>query len=255
MKRKIDDLNILRNLKINDKFFVIEAASGEKLPEILPGQFLQVLIENAQHTFLRRPLSVHNVDYKKNSISMLIQQVGEGTEKLSKLKQGEKINVIYPLGNSFTLPHKGEKVLLTGGGCGMAPLLFLAYKAKEAGSDVTVALGFRNKERVLDYSSFEESGPVYIATEDGSLGQKGFITDLPVFVETDWDKVYCCGPELMMRSIAGECSRRDIFCEVSLENLMACGIGACLCCVVNTTKGNVCTCTDGPVFNIKSLLW
>jgi len=255
MKRKIDDLIILNNLKINDKFFIIEAASDDKLPEILPGQFLQVHIENAPHTFLRRPLSVHNVDYSRNSISILVQIAGEGTEKLSKLKQGERINVIYPLGNSFTLPAKGEKVLLTGGGCGLAPLLYLAHKAVESGADVTVALGFRNKTRVLDYTSFEKLGKVFISTEDGSLGYKGFITDIPVFKETNWDRVYSCGPELMMKSIARECSSRNIFCEVSLENLMACGIGACLCCVANTTNGNVCTCTDGPVFNINSLLW
>jgi dihydroorotate dehydrogenase electron transfer subunit len=255
MKRKIDDLIILSNLKINDRFFVIEAASKEKLPEILPGQFLQVRVDNAPHTFLRRPLSVHNVDYKRNSISMLVQIAGEGTEKLSGLRQGESINVVYPLGNSFTIPEKGEKVLLTGGGCGMAPLLYLAHKASESGADVTITLGFRNKARVLDYQSFEKLGKVFLATEDGSIGKKGFITDIPAFKETNWDRVYCCGPELMMKSIARECSAREIFCEVSLENLMACGIGACLCCVVDTTKGNVCTCTDGPVFNIKSLLW
>lgn len=255
MKKKIDDLIILKNKKISDKFFIIEAVSTEKLPEILPGQFLQVRIDNAPHTFLRRPLSIHDVDYGKNSISMLIQAVGEGTEKLSALKPEDRLNVIYPLGNSFTLPVKGEKVVLTGGGCGMAPLLYLGRKAAESGAEITFALGFRNRERVLDYSSFEEFGKVHIATEDGSMGVKGFITDIPVFRDTRWDKVYCCGPEPMMKSIAAVCSERKIFCEVSLENLMACGIGACLCCVVNTTQGHLCTCTDGPVFNTNKLLW
>lgn len=255
LMKKIDDLIILKNKQISEKFFIIEAVSSKKLPEILPGQFMQVRVDNAPHTFLRRPLSVHDVNYKLNSISMLFQAVGEGTEKLSALRSGDTLNVVYPLGNSFTLPEKGEKVVLTGGGCGMAPLLYLGRKAAESGADISFALGFRNKARVIDYSAFEEFGKVYIATEDGSQGIKGFITDIPVFSDTLWDKAYCCGPEPMMKNIAANCSERKIFCEVSLENLMACGIGACLCCVVNTTEGHLCTCTDGPVFNIKSLLW
>jgi len=255
MKRNIDDLTIIKNLRISKSFFVIEAASDSALPEILPGQFIQVRVDNSKNSFLRLPLSVHDVDNGRNSISMLIQIVGEGTEKLSELKPGEKINCIYPLGNSFTLPTKGERVLLTGGGCGMAPLLYLGHRSKEVGADISIALGFRNSERILDYSAFESMGNVFLSTEDGSCGQKGFITDIPAFNATTWDRVYCCGPEPMMKSIAKTCSTRDIFCEVSLENLMACGIGACLCCVVNTSAGHVCTCTDGPVFNIKTLLW
>ena len=255
MKKKIDDLKVLKNTKISEKFFIIEAASAENLPEILPGQFLQVRVDNAPHTFLRRPLSIHDVNYTTNSISMLVQIVGDGTERLSALRPDDTVNVIYPLGNSFTLPAAGERIVLTGGGCGMAPLLYLGRKAKECGAEVTFALGFRNRERILDYTAFEDFGAVHISTEDGSVGTGGFITDIPVFRDTQWDKVYCCGPEPMMKSIARTCDHRDIFCEVSLENLMACGIGACLCCVVNTTDGNRCTCTDGPVFNIKSLLW
>lgn len=255
MKKKVEDLIVLSNRAISDKFFIIEAVSQETLPEILPGQFLQVRVDNAPHTFLRRPLSVHDVDYKRNSVSMLVQVVGEGTEKLSGLKKGDSLNVVYPLGNSFTLPSRGERIVLTGGGCGMAPLLYLGRKAAEAGAEVVFALGFRNSARILDYSAFLQFGEVHLATEDGSEGTKGFITDIPYFAMTKWDRVYCCGPEPMMKSIAAFCAPRDIFCEVSLENLMACGIGACLCCVVNTTAGHVCTCTDGPVFNIKSLLW
>jgi dihydroorotate dehydrogenase electron transfer subunit len=255
MKKRIEDLRIIKNQKINDNFFILEASSGDSLPEILPGQFLQVRVDNSPDSFLRLPLSVHDVDFSEKCISILVQVVGAGTEKLSGLKKGDRLNAIFPLGNSFTLPLKGEQVLLAGGGCGLAPLLYLARKSKEAGADISIALGFRNKERILDYSGFAAMGPVFISTEDGSVGQEGFITDVPVFRDKKWDRVYCCGPEAMMKSIARECSSRDIFCEVSLENLMACGIGACLCCVVNTVSGHLCTCTDGPVFNIKSLLW
>jgi len=255
MKKRIDDLTIIKNQKISNNFFILEAVSKTPLPEIAPGQFLQARVDNSADSFLRIPLSVHDVDYAANSIKILVQVVGLGSERLSALKTGEKINLIYPLGNSFTLPFRGEKVLLAGGGCGMAPLLYLARKSKEAGADVSVALGFRNRERILDYSTFETIGTVYLATEDGSVGTSGFITDIAAFREVNWDRVYCCGPEPMMKSIARECKARGLLCEVSLENLMACGIGACLCCVVNTVSGHVCTCTDGPVFNTKTLLW
>jgi dihydroorotate dehydrogenase electron transfer subunit len=255
MKKRIDDLTIIKNQKINNNFFILEAASEKLLPEILPGQFLQVRVDNSSDSFLRIPLSIHDADYTTNTIKILVQVVGSGSRRLSELKTGERINLIYPLGNSFTLPSKGERVLLAGGGCGLAPLLYLARKSHDAGAEVSVALGFRNKERILDYSTFEAIATVYLATEDGSAGTNGFITDIAIFREVRWDRVYCCGPEPMMKSIARECKTRDLFCEVSLENLMACGIGACLCCVVDTVSGHVCTCTEGPVFNIKTLLW
>lgn len=255
MKKKIEDLIITKNQKISNNFHVIEARSAAVIPEILPGQFLQVRVDNDPDSFLRLPLSVHDVDSHANTLSLLIQVVGSGTRSLSELNAGDKLNVIYPLGNSFTLPCKGEMVLLAGGGCGLAPLLYLARKSAEAGADVSVVLGFRNKERILDYSAFETLGRVFISTEDGSFGTKGFVTDIDAFREITWDRVYCCGPEAMMKSVARECISRNIFCEVSLENLMACGLGACLCCVADTVDGHVCACTDGPVFNVKSLLW
>ncbi len=255
MGKRVEDLIILANRQINQGFFLLEAKSLIGLPVILPGQFLQVRVDNAPQTFLRRPLSVHDVNYERDSVSLLVQVLGEGTRMLSGLKPGDTLNVIYPLGNSFTLPGKGERVMLAGGGCGMAPLLYLGRKARECGAEVSVALGFRNSSRILDFSEFRKIGEVFIATEDGTEGTRGFITDIPAFRESNWDRIYCCGPEPMMKSIAKAAGERDIFCEVSLENLMACGIGACLCCVVNTSEGHVCTCTEGPVFNIRTLLW
>ena len=255
MKKRIDDFTVTVNSKLNEQFFVLRASSSEPLPPILPGQFVQALVKESPATFLRRPISVHDVDESENSISMLIQVAGKGTESLSRLKPGDTLNLVYPLGNSFTMPSPGEKVLLTGGGCGMAPLLYLGRKIRERGVEPVFALGFRNRERVLEHDEFKKLGPIHISTEDGSMGYKGFVTDLPVFREFTWDKVYSCGPEPMMKVVAAKCSSRNIFCEVSLENLMACGIGVCLCCVVETTGGNVCSCTEGPVFNTRSLKW
>jgi dihydroorotate dehydrogenase electron transfer subunit len=255
MSKRIEDLTVTDNRSLAPGFFVVTVSSSAGLPEILPGQFVQVLVTESPSTFLRRPLSVHDVNYRSNTISLLIQVAGAGTERLSRLRKGETVNLIYPLGNAFTMPDMGEKVLLAGGGCGMAPLLYLGRKIKELGAFPQFALGFRNSSRILGYEQFGELGAVHIATEDGSEGHKGFVTDIPAFRESHWDKVYCCGPEPMMKAVARLCLARDIFCEVSLENLMACGLGICLCCIVPTTTGNLCSCTDGPVFNIRDLKW
>jgi dihydroorotate dehydrogenase electron transfer subunit len=255
MKKRIEDLTVTRNHTLADGFFVIEAATSSHLPEIGAGQFVQVLVTGSPSTFLRRPLSVHDADYTNNTISLLIQVAGAGTERLSQLQTGEKINIIYPLGNSFTLPARGEKVLLVGGGSGMAPLLYLGRKVREAGVEPQFAIGFRNRSRILEHDEFMKLGHVMLATEDGSEGSKGFVTDIPALRDVEWDRVYCCGPEPMMKAVAEICRARNIFCEVSLENLMACGLGICLCCIVPTTSGNLCSCTDGPVFNIRDLKW
>jgi len=255
MKKRVEDLAVTGNRQVGKGFFVIDVVSPEPLPEIMPGQFVQALVTDSPSTFLRRPLSVHDVDYSSGTISLLIQIAGPGTERLSRLKPGEKLNLIYPLGNSFTMPEKGEKVLLAGGGCGMAPLLYLGRRIREAGVMPHFALGFRNRSRILEHEEFKKLGTVHLSTEDGSEGYKGFLTDIPAFREGSWDRVYCCGPEPMMKAVAGLCRQREIFCEVSLENLMACGMGICLCCIVPTTSGNLCSCTDGPVFNINNLKW
>jgi dihydroorotate dehydrogenase electron transfer subunit len=220
-----------------------------------PGQFVQVKVEGSAATFLRRPFSVHDVNYGKNTFSILVQIAGEGTLKLSGLKPGDLLNIIYPLGNSFTMPSNHQKILLAGGGCGVAPLLFLGKSLRSNGVIPDILLGFRNSERVIEYNEYAEIGKVFLATEDGSLGNKGLITDHPVLKSERYDTIYCCGPLPMLKEIYRFCRDNTINCEVSLENLMACGIGACLCCVVDTVKGNLCTCVDGPVFNINMLKW
>jgi dihydroorotate dehydrogenase electron transfer subunit len=116
-------------------------------------------------------------------------------------------------------------------------------------------LGFRSSKRIIEYDKYAELGPVYLTTEDGSRGEKGYITGHTVLSNNRYDRIYCCGPEPMMKAVARYSLENDTECEVSLENLMACGIGVCLCCVTDTIRGHVCTCIDGPVFNVKELKW
>jgi dihydroorotate dehydrogenase electron transfer subunit len=255
MTKRIEDLKVIENKRLNNDFFVLELAGDIKIPEFKPGQFAQVKVEGSSDTFLRRPISIHDVDYSKNTFKLLIQVAGKGTKKLSELKSGDSLNLIYPLGNSFSLPSDGEQVLLVGGGCGIAPLLYMGRYLKSKGFMPDILLGFRNSSRIIEFDEYLKIGKVFVTTEDGSMGEKGYVTGHSVFSERQYSRIYCCGPDNMMKTIGAYCKKKNIFCEVSLENLMACGIGACLCCVVDTVKGNLCTCIDGPVFNVNDLKW
>ncbi len=255
MAKRIESIEVIDNHSLNKDFFILELSGKEKLPEMNPGQFVEVKVESSPDTFLRRPFSVHDVNYGQNTFKLLIQIAGKGTEALSKLKKGDLLNIIYPLGNSFTLPEKKQRILLVGGGCGVAPLLFLGKHLKASGYNPDILLGFRNSERIIEYDEYLKIGKVFLTTEDGSRGEKGFVTDHPALSSNGYDMIYCCGPEAMMRAVGAYSKENSIDCEVSLENLMGCGIGACLCCIVATVRGNLCTCTDGPVFNINDLKW
>jgi dihydroorotate dehydrogenase electron transfer subunit len=255
MAKRIEDLKVIGNKRLTSDFFILELSGTDKFPDFKPGQFAQVRVDGSPGTFLRRPISIHDVDYERNSFKLLIQVAGKGTETLSKLRIGDYLNLIYPLGNSFSLPYENEKVLLIGGGCGVAPLLFLGKYLKLNSYIPDILLGFRNSELIIEFEEYLKIGKIFLTTEDGSKGEKGYVTDHSILATGRYDRIYCCGPESMMRAVAAYCKKNNKICEVSLENLMACGIGACLCCTVNTVKGNLCTCTDGPVFNINELKW
>ena len=133
--------------------------------------------------------------------------------------------------------------------------MYLGAALKKAGYTPTFLLGVRSKEDVLQLDLFEQFGNVYVTTEDGSLGEKGYVTNHSILKEVHFDQIYTCGPKPMMMALTKMARENNIDCEVSLENLMACGLGACLCCVENTIEGNVCVCKEGPVMNINKLLW
>ena len=256
MKKTIQDFEVAEKINLNDSHFILKLKSPTELSEILPGQFAEVLVQGSTSTFLRRPLSIHNVDFKKNELSFFIKCVGEGTAKLRTLEKGDILNVMFPLGNTFGLDIKG-KALLVGGGCGAAPLFYLAKYLSDKKTEVEILIGARSKNDLSLIEELKEFGNVHITTEDGSCGEKGLATQHSVFknIENKFSKIICCGPEPMMKAVASIAKKNSIDCEVSLENTMACGIGACLCCVTETVEGHKCVCTDGPVFNIKSLKW
>ena len=256
MKKYILDLKVNSVEALSDKHVLIRLTHSEPLPEMLPGQFVEVRVDDSPSTFLRRPISINNVDYERNELWLLVAAVGDGTRRLQQLRSGDTLNCVLPLGNSFTLPEKpGAKVLLVGGGVGVAPLLYLGRKIKAMGMQPTFLLGARTAKDVLEKPLFEEVGRVLITTEDGSEGEKGFVTNHSVLSSENFDLISTCGPKPMMMAVARYAYKNDIECEVSLENKMACGVGACLCCVEKTVEGNKCVCKDGPVMNIKKLSW
>lgn len=256
MKKYILDLTVNSVEALSDKHVLIKLTDDKPLPEMFPGQFVEVRVDNTPSTFLRRPISINNVDYDHNELWLLVAAVGDGTRQLQKLQKGDRLNCVLPLGNSFTMPTDcTQKVLLVGGGVGVAPLLYFGKRIKAMGGEPTFLLGARSAKDVLERELFEQVGHVLITTEDGSEGEKGFVTNHSVLAQEHFDRISTCGPKPMMMAVARYAFKNDIECEVSLENKMACGVGACLCCVEKTVEGNKCVCKEGPVMNIKKLTW
>lgn len=256
MRKICEDFLVQATEQLSDRHWLMRLRSSSALTEMHPGQFVQVHIEDSPTTYLRRPISINMVDYERNEILLLVAAIGEGTRHLVRKKPGEKVNCLLPLGNSFTMPRStDERFLLIGGGVGIAPMLFLGKRLVELGVRPSFLLGARTADELLEKEMFNELGDLYLTTEDGSEGEKGYVTNHSILKEKQFDRIATCGPKPMMMSVARYAKQNDIECEVSLENDMACGLGACLCCVEDTTDGHICVCTEGPVLNIKKLLW
>lgn len=255
--KKCIDMTVTAVNHINEKYVLLKLTHNEPLPHMIPGQFVEVRVDGSSTTFLRRPISINNVDVIKNELHLLIAAIGDGTRRLAQLHSGDNLNVMLPLGNGFTLPATPKKRhILIGGGVGVAPLLYLGKAIKDMGGEATFLLGARTKTDLLMIEEFKKIGRVFITTEDGSEGEKGFVTNHSILTREDFDMVSTCGPKPMMIAVARYAEKAGIECEVSLENKMACGLGACLCCVEKTNdKGNICICTEGPVINAKRLQW
>ncbi|MGM9713292.1 MAG: dihydroorotate dehydrogenase electron transfer subunit [Prevotella sp.] len=247
------DLRVSAVEHINEKYVLIRLTDDNPLPEMTPGQFVEIKVEGSQTTFLRRPISIHYVDREANELWLLVAVVGQGTKAIAALSVGDTLNMVLPLGNGFTI--SGRKTLLVGGGVGVAPLLYAGKAIREAGGEPVFLLGARSAKDLLELDRFRTIGRVLTTTEDGTEGEKGFVTDHTVWEKESFGLISVCGPKPMMVAVARKAREKNTPCEVSLENMMACGLGACLCCVENTTEGNVCVCKEGPVFNTDKLKW
>ena len=231
---------------------LLRLRADQPLPEIAPGQFVQVRVDDSPSTYLRRPISIHDVDPDRQELSLLVQMVGEGTRHVGALNVGDRLNLVLPLGHGYTLPSASDKVLLVGGGIGIAPLYYLG---KRMAVKPVFLLGGKKASDLVRLEAYRALGETLVTTEDGSLGEKGMVTMHSVWKERKFDKIYVCGPKRMMMAVADLAKANDTWCEVSLEHMMACGLGACLCCVEDTVDGHLCVCKEGPVFNTRRLKW
>lgn len=243
------------NQALGENYGLLTLRASEPLPEILAGQFAQVRIDGSKSTFLRRPISICSARPEDGLVELLVRRAGPGTASLLSTTVSENVNIMLPLGRGFSMPaNKDAKLLLVGGGVGVAPMYALGLRLKDAGYSPEFLLGARTEADLLLLDRFKALGQVYVTTDDGSAGVRGVVTAHPR-MQQPVDMVYCCGPKPMMVAVAKAAQRIGAQCEVSLENMMACGLGACLCCVEKTVRGNVCVCTEGPVFNVNSLTW
>jgi dihydroorotate dehydrogenase electron transfer subunit len=257
MRKTVQSLKVIANLQLNEDHHLLQLQVPDQLGNIHPGQFGSILADHSQSVFVRRPFSIYSVDYIHNTISFLIKVIGEGTRSLAQSPVNSHLSVIFPLGTGFTIPASDEKILLVGGGSGLASLMSIAQVLSRNSNDVTILLGARSVDGLVELNHFSEFGALCTTTEDGSHGVKGYVTDHPVIKDNleQFSRVYSCGPEPMMKAVASKARMKSVECEVSLENTMGCGFGVCLCCVTETINGHKCVCTEGPVFNINQLKW
>lgn len=264
MTKYILDLELRSIERLNEGYVQLRLTDPQApLPAMRPGQFVEVRVDGSPTTFLRRPISINRVVHEANELWLLVHVVGDGTRRLASLQAGATVNVVLPLGNGFTLPEpvavgeEPQSLLLVGGGVGTAPLLALGEELVARGHKPVFLLGARSAKDLLQLDLFSELGEVLVTTEDGSAGERGFVTqhtvwsDLSLFQAkqgAQLSTVCTCGPKPMMMAVAQKCRELGLGCEASFENTMACGLGACLCCVEETTEGSVCVCKEGPVF-------
>lgn len=254
--KRVEDFIVVNHKWLNYSSFIIELEAPGNLPDIQPGNFAEIEIANSPKVFLRRPFSIYDINPGSKSVSFFVKVVGEGTRLLGETRIGDKLSVIYPLGNSFSKPVSGH-VLVVAGGSGIAPFILYGKELQNKATEITFMFGARSADDIVLTDQFKTLGDVLVTTEDGSLGEKGLVTHHSLFSshKLPFDLIVTCGPEPMMKAVGKMAMERDIPCEASLENTMACGFGACLCCIVPTISGNKCVCTEGPVFNINDLKW
>jgi dihydroorotate dehydrogenase electron transfer subunit len=218
-----------------------------------PGQF--AMLGCGPDVLLRRPFSFHDANGETDEVAFLYGVVGRGTRWLSQLKPGDAVDILGPLGNGFTIQQDSKNILVIAGGMGVAPLCFLARQAQDRGLPATLLLGAATAGKLCPTELLPAAATCLTATEDGSAGVKGLITDcLPQYINNA-DQVFACGPLPMYRTLAKEPGLQDKPVQVSLEVQMACGLGVCYGCSIKTKCGMKKVCRDGPVFSMEEVAW
>lgn len=246
---KKNHIGTIKELKEVNKNVYLIKIFAPTLEMIEPGEYISILCEGLT---LRRPFSV--ADFENNTVTVLMKKRGKGTEYISELKVGDKVEFSAPLGNTFKIENK--KTLLVGAGIGVAPLIYLNKKLSEAGAKTYLAVGFLTKYDIINAFT-----PDFVSTDDGSNGNKGSICDYleKIIAEFKPEKIVSCAPHPVLKIVSETAQKHNLECEVCMEKVMACGIGVCRGCVIKVKQldavVNKTVCKDGPVFAGKEVIW
>jgi len=257
---------LLYNKRVKDEYLCCAFEAREIAKRACPGQFVNIRIIDNYAPLLRRPFSIRRIRGK--NIEIFYEVVGQGTEILARKKAGEYIDIIGPLGNGFDYPTPytlRPTPILIAGGMGVAPLIFLAEKLTERKTQnskhkTLVLIGAKTKKQILCEEEFKKLGcAVKIATDDGSRGFKGYVSELlkkiVSSIKHQASSIYACGPKPMLKEVSRISGKFKISAQISLEEHLACGIGACLGCMINTKDGYKRVCKEGPVFAADEIIW
>lgn len=262
--KKIDaSTEVISNELVAENHYLLRCSCPEIAANALPGQFIHVLIPQGSGLLLRRPFTIYSVE--GDEITMLYQLIGEGTAVLSGLKHSDFIRVLGPLGNSFEIDPVPDPAIIVGGGAGIASLMLLAATLRKAGVHALGLVGSVNRARLLSVEDLRTIGvEIHIATDDGSVGYHGFVTELLTQIletqELQKPRIYACGPDGMLRVVTKIALDYGIPTRLAMENRMGCALGVCLGCVckVQIPGGEFeyqRVCTEGPVFNAEDIIW
>lgn len=254
-----EQVSVLSNDRVAPSMHMIELAAPAIAAAAQPGQFIHLQVPDFEAHVLRRPFSLYSWSAQRGTVSVLYQTVGQGTRKLASVGRGTRTRAIGPVGHGWNPPQGIRRALLVCGGVGVAPLTMLAQQLMEQGVVVHCLLGATTKARLVGDDVLEEFGvQVHVCSDDGSVGHHGFCTDLIDDYLPGTEYVAICGPAPMEKVAVTKvlaASGQGLACEVSMERRMACGVGACLSCVVDTTAGKKRACVDGPVFDSREVVW
>ncbi|MGN0035507.1 MAG: dihydroorotate dehydrogenase electron transfer subunit [Coriobacteriales bacterium] len=253
----LEQVEVVDNVPTAPSFFVMTLLAPRCARLCEPAQFVELKVPGDPAELLRLPFSVYRTDTEAGRVSILYQVVGDGTRRMAAMRPGDRTDLLGPIGRGWHPPEGARRALLVSGGTGAAPLVVLAERLAESGASVDVCMGAQTSGRLVARDDLAASGTLHVATDDGSEGHAGFCTDLSADLldSRPFDYVATCGPYPMERIVAAQAAAHDVVCEASLETMMACGIGVCLGCVVDTTEGKRRVCVDGPVFDARKVVW
>lgn len=254
LPKTLENTAVISNMEVSPNIRKLILYAPNIVSQARPGQFVHLKVSASSDPLLRRPFSIGSVSLKDNALTIFYRIVGRGTEMMAQLKENDVVNCLGPLGRGFEL--NGKRPLLIGGGMGIAPLLFLAERLYPRPSQVLI--GGRTETELFWRRFFTASCErIVLTTDDGSIGMRGTTIDaLPELLAEKFDMVYACGPKLMLKGVVDKVRDAGIPCQVSLEEHMTCGLGACLSCTCQATDGTrKKICADGPVFWAKEVVW